>query len=73
MNLNAWIDEKGGYAKAAALLGETQRAVASWYRFERAPSFSAALRIYRATDGLVDFNGIYMPFADHHAKKAGRK
>lgn len=70
MKLNDWIDERGGYAKAAEILGETPRAVASWYRFERAPSFSAALNIYRKTGELVDFNGIYVPFAAHHLKKA---
>lgn len=73
MNLNPWIDERGGYAKAAEFLGETPRAVASWYRFERAPSFAAALNIYRRTEGLVDFNGIYMPFAAHHLKKVAGK
>jgi hypothetical protein len=72
VKLNDWIDEQGGYKKAAAILGEGVRTVASWYRFERAPSFTSALNIYRLTRELVDFNGIYMPFADR-AKAAESK
>lgn len=71
MNLNDWIDEQGGYEKAAATLGESKRTVASWYRFERAPSFTSALNILQTTRELVDFNGIYMPFADR--AKAAKK
>lgn len=63
MKLNDWIDEQGGYEEAADKLGESKRTVASWYRFERAPSFRASLNIFRTTKELVDFNGIYMPFA----------
>lgn len=67
MNLNDWIDEQGGYEKAAEKLGESKRTVASWYRFERAPSFRASLNIFRITKELVDFNGIFMPFAERAA------
>jgi hypothetical protein len=71
VNLNDWIDEQGGYAAAAEKLGEAVRTVASWYRFERAPSFSASANIFRETKGLVDFNGIYMPFVE--ATQKGRR
>lgn len=47
---------------AAELLGEKPRTVASWLRYERVPSFKAALNIYEKSGGRVDFNGIYMPF-----------
>ena len=69
VNLHDWIDEQGGYAKAADKLGEPVRTVASWYRFERPPSFAAALSIYLKTDGLVDFNGIYVPFVGRTRKR----
>jgi hypothetical protein len=69
VNLNDWMDEQGGYAKVADKLGEQQRTVASWYRFERPPSFASALNIYRKTDGLVDFNGIYVPFVGRTRKQ----
>lgn len=72
VNLNDWIDEQGGYAKAAVILGEAPRTVASWYRFERAPSFTAALNICRTTAELVDFNGIYRPFAERVREVKGK-
>lgn len=74
MELNRWIETVGssprpgkvsgkGVHIAAALLGETPRAVYSWYRQERIPSFSAAANIILKTKGDVDWNGIYAPFA----------
>ena len=49
-------------AVAAELLGEKPRTVASWLRYQRVPSFKAAMNIYKKSGGRVDFNGIYMPF-----------
>ena len=74
MELNRWIETVGGSPRpgkvsgkgvhiAAALLGETPRAVYSWYRQERIPSFSAGVNIILKTKGDVDWNGIYSPFA----------
>lgn len=65
MYLNDWIDSLAPLAAskvAASRLGEKRRTVDSWRRFENRPSFRAALKIVQASEGLVDFNGIYMPF-----------
>ena len=74
MELNRWIESVGssprpgkvsgkGVHVVAALLGETPRAVYSWYRQERIPSFSAGVNIILKSKGDVDWNGIYAPFA----------
>lgn len=74
MELNSWIENVGGAAPAgrvgrarirlvAGLLGEKPRTVSSWYRKERIPGFAAAMNIMVKTRGLVDWNGIYAPFA----------
>lgn len=74
MELNPWIESVSGSAQpgrvsgkgvrvVAALLGESPRAVYSWYRRERAPSFRSALNIVTVSAGAVDWNGIYSPFA----------
>lgn len=68
MELNAWIDSfaAGNVGQSSRLaaerLGESRRTVESWRRFERVPSFRAALNIVKTSGGLVDFNGIYNPF-----------
>ncbi|SER26150.1 hypothetical protein SAMN04244573_03236 [Azotobacter beijerinckii] len=65
MDLNPWIDslsKTDPLSQAAELLGEKRRTVYSWVRFERAPSFKAAMNIVKVSGGLVDFNGIYYPF-----------
>lgn len=65
MELAPWIHslaQSDAVGVAAALLGEKPRTVASWLRYERVPSFKAALNIYEKSGGRVDFNGIYMPF-----------
>lgn len=65
MELNAWIDQLSAQSPskmAAELLGEKQRTVDSWRRFENPPSFAAALNIVKKSGGQVDFNGIYNPF-----------
>lgn len=65
MEFAPWIDslaENDALSVAAELLGEKRRTVASWLRFERVPSFKAAMNIYEKSGGRVDFNGLYMPF-----------
>lgn len=65
MELAPWIyslAQSDAVSVAAELLGEKPRTVASWLRYERVPSFKAALNIYEKSGGRVDFNGIYMPF-----------
>lgn len=65
MELNDWIDSLSptkASKVAAELLGEKRRTVDSWRRFENPPSFRAALNIIRVSKGLVDFNGIYVPY-----------
>ncbi|MCF1457389.1 MAG: hypothetical protein LPH21_07430 [Shewanella sp.] len=63
MDLRTWIDTTGSVEEAARLLDEKPRTVGSWYRAEKAPRMPAAIRIVAATNGLVDFNGIYGPIA----------
>ena len=63
MELNDWIDKQGGYAAAAEKLGESPRAVRSWYYAERAPGLPSAVNIIKCSDYAVDFNGIYWPLA----------
>lgn len=63
MELNDWIDKKGGLDAAAVLLGENPRTVRSWYRFDRVPLIENALNIVVRTKGEVDYNGIYGPIA----------
>ena len=63
VELSDWIDQQGGYAAAAEKLGESPRAVRSWYYAERAPGLAAAAKIIKVSDYLVDFNGIYWPLA----------
>ncbi|MBK3511291.1 hypothetical protein [Pseudomonas sp. MF6747] len=65
MEFTPWIEslaDNDALSVAAELLGEKRRTVASWVRFERVPSFKAAMNIYEKSGGRVDFNGIYMPF-----------
>ncbi|MBF8694926.1 hypothetical protein [Pseudomonas fulva] len=63
MNFNDWVSEQGGVAAASEALGETFAAVRSWYYAERAPKLQAAIKIVEASQGRVDFNGIYEPIA----------
>lgn len=65
MELNPWINSLSSadpLGAAAERLGEKRRTVYSWVRFERAPSFKAAMNIVKESGGAVDFNGIYCPF-----------
>jgi hypothetical protein len=66
VELNDWINSLAPTAAsqvAADLLGEKRRTVDSWRRFENPPVFRAAHKITRVSQGLVDFNGIYAPYA----------
>lgn len=63
MELNEWIDQQGGVAEAAEILGETKRTVSSWYYAERAPGLKSAVNIVRKSEHAVDFNSIYWPIA----------
>lgn len=74
MELNQWIESVGGVTAAgklslaainsvASLLGEKPRTVMSWYRKERRPSFESGVKILIKSEGCVDWNGIYAPFA----------
>lgn len=65
MELSPWIQslaKTDAISVAAKLLEEKPRTVVSWLRYERVPSFKAAMNIYEKSGGTVDFNGIYMPF-----------
>lgn len=65
MELNPWIfslSESDPLDVAAERLGENRRTVYSWTRFDRSPSFRAAMNIVEVSNGVVDFNGIYYPF-----------
>lgn len=74
MELNPWMESVSGVepprkASRAALrlvadlLGEKPRTVYAWYRRDRIPSFGAALNITLKSKGVVDWNGIFIPFA----------
>ena len=74
MELNRWIESVGGTDQAgrlsleaaravASLLDEKTRTVQSWYRHERLPRFSSAANILLKSEGAVDWNGIYEPYA----------
>lgn len=67
VDFSDWVDDVGGLAAAAELLGENYRTVRSWYYLNRAPSARAAGRITRVAAGRVDYNGIYKPFVDAQA------
>ena len=83
MELNPWIESMSGVepprkASLAAirlvadLLGEKPRTVYAWYRRDRVPSFVAALNITIKSKGVVDWNGIFIPFARAAIEVGGR-
>lgn len=74
MELNPWIESFTGdtgptrviedaIRAVSALLNVKERTVKSWYRRERIPSFKASAHITLTTHGVVDWNGIYSPYA----------
>lgn len=68
MELCAYIT-KIGNAKAADLFNKATQTVAAWRRLERVPRPETAAYIVQKTDGVVDWKGIYSPYARHLAKK----
>lgn len=79
MELNQWLELIGGSTAAgklslaaraavATLLEEEPRTVSAWYRKERRPSFNSAENIVSKSNGAVDWNGIYAPFAIERMK-----
>jgi hypothetical protein len=63
VKFNDWVIEQGGVAAAAEKLGEKHSAVRSWFYAERPPKLQAAIKIIEASEGRLDFNGIYGPIA----------
>lgn len=72
MTIAEWIKEKGGVAKAAAILKENPRTVAAWIYGEKLPKPQTAQRIIQASKGILDFNGIYAPLFAIQAEKAAK-
>jgi hypothetical protein len=67
MELAAFI-QKHSDEVAAQMFGVKKRTASSWRRFERAPTPSQSLKIIEISDGVVDWEGIYHPYAKHHQK-----
>lgn len=63
MDLIEWINSQGGVEEAAIVLGESRRAVASWYYGERAPKLKSAVNIIEKSGYVLDFNNIFEPIA----------
>jgi len=83
VELNPWMESVSGVEpprkasraalrSVAALLGEKPRTVYAWYRRDRIPSFNAAMNITIKSKGVVDWNGIYVPFARSAIEVGGR-
>ncbi len=49
--------------EAAELIGVKKRTVGSWRRLERAPTPKQSLNIIEKSNGAVDWEGIYLPYA----------
>lgn len=58
---------------AAALFGVKKRTVSSWRRLERVPVPSQSLNIIEKSEGKVDWEGIYRPYATYHQRLARRR
>lgn len=58
---------------AAQLFGVKKRTVSSWRRLERAPAPSQSLKIIEKTEGKIDWEGIYRPYAKYHQRLARQK
>lgn len=70
MELAVYIT-KNTDAKVAELLSVPIRTVRSWRRLERSPNPMQSLRIVEKTEGVVDWEGIYRPYARYRARLAG--
>lgn len=71
MELSVYIQRVGDLA-ASRQFGVTERTASSWRRMERAPSPQIALRIVEASEGLIDWKGIYQPYARYRLRQAAR-
>ncbi|MGL4507640.1 MAG: hypothetical protein ACRCUF_18110 [Aeromonas sobria] len=72
MDILKWIEKVGGPAKAADLLKETPRTVASWFYGEKLPKPTTACKIVKLTKGEVDYNGVYAPLIAKMAEKEAK-
>lgn len=83
MELNQWIETLGPVEqpgrvsvarirKVASLLGENPRTVSAWYRKERMPRLTSCMNIILLSEGAVDWNGIFAPFARKLLKDGGK-
>ena len=72
MHIIEWIDSVGGPAKAAELLKESPRTVASWYYGEKLPKPQTACKIVRITKWALDYNRIYSPLIARMAEKESK-
>lgn len=72
MHIIEWIDSVGGTAKAAELLKESPRTVASWYYGEKLPKPQTACKIVRITKWALDYNRIYSPLIARMAERESK-
>lgn len=72
MELAVFIQSKTDEV-AAKIFGVKKRTVSSWRRLERAPAPSQSLMIIEATEGEIDWKGIYLPYAKYQRRLALRK
>ncbi|APU00889.1 hypothetical protein [Aeromonas phage 59.1] len=70
MTIFDWITELGGIDKAAAMLKESPRTVASWYFAEKIPKPHTVQRIIVVSKGKLDWNRVYAPILAKQATKA---
>ncbi|APU00466.1 hypothetical protein [Aeromonas phage 3] len=72
MDIMKFIEEAGGPAKAAVLLKETPRTVASWYNGERLPKPMVVCKLMKLTKGQLDYNRVYAPIIAKMAEKEAK-
>ena len=53
---------------AAELFGVKKRTVSSWRRLERVPAPRQSLNIIEKSEGAIDWEGIYRPYAKYHQR-----
>ena len=58
---------------AAQLFGVKKRTVSSWRRLERAPAPSQSLNIIERSEGKIDWEGIYQPYARYQQRLAKQR
>lgn len=72
MNIIQWIEDVGGPVKAAEILKESPRTVASWYYGEKLPKPTTACKIVKLTKGKLDYNRIYAPLIAKMAEREAK-